>query len=322
MNAAQHPFLFAIFAFSLPFFLAAAASATPHASTNAPGSTPSSTPEQSVSSGDEEEGGLGAVSFAFGGVARSELADTPASYALSGFEIGAALGPVGASFKRLSFDWHRAGDFTADTQGLKPWGDLDETSVALNWGGLMTKRISYLVMGGLTSGYEDQTDDSFYGMAGGMFLLSLSSNWSASAGAILSHHPKVSTHFDFMPVLGVAWRAEAANGLSVSLGLPTTEIAWVFRPGTRLVLDFSTIEGGLYRLADDNPLRPGGYVEFDNSSLALRFETLLWNRLGLSFGVGQALDREINLYDSHGKNKKSYDIENQPGFLASISMAF
>ena len=84
----------------------------------------------------------------------------------------------------------------------------------------------------------------------------------------------------------------------------------------------SSFEGGLYRLADDNPLRPKGYVELVNSSIALRYETLLWKRLGLSLGVGQAIDREFNLYDSDGKNKKSYDIENKPGFLASVSMAF
>ena len=310
-------------AFSLLALWAAHAPAATNATpVTAPEPIPFSSPEKTVLSDIEEEGGLGAVSFTFGGVARADVADTPSSYALSGFEIGAGIGPVGASFKRLSFDWHRAGDFTADTQGLKPWGDLDETSVALNWGGLMTKRISYLVMGGLTSGYEDQTDDSFYGMAGGMFLLSLSSNWSASAGALLSHHPKVATSLQFVPVAGIDWRASATHGLTFSLGVPTTEIAWVFHPGTRLVLDMSSFEGGLYRLADDNPLRPSGYVELVNSSVSLRFETLLWKHLGLSLGVGQALDREFNLYDSEGDNKKSYDIENRPGFLATVSMAF
>ena len=322
MHIPSRPFRLLFPTVPLALLLSAAASAAPLAPTTSPLSTPPLSPDLSVSSGDGEEAGLGALSFCAGGIARSDVADTPASYALSGFEIDAGLGPVGASFKRLSFDWQHTGAFVLDTHGRNPWEDLHEASVVLNWGGPITKRISYLVLGGLTSGYEDQTDDSFYGMAGGMFLLSLSSNWSASAGAILSHHPKVSTHFDFTPVLGVAWRAEASNGLSVSLGLPTTEIAWVFHPGTRLVLDFSSFEGGLYRLADHNPLRPEGYVEFDNSSLALRFETLLGNRLGLSLSVGQALNRKFKLYDANGKNEKTYDIENQPGFIASVSMAF
>ena len=300
----------------------AAPNATNHPPVDAPRSIPCSSPEKSVSSDVDEEGGLGAVSFGFGGVARSDVADTPASYALSGFEIGAALGPAGASFKRLSFDWRRASDFVLDTHGLKPWGDLDEASVVLNWGGTINTQIDYFVMGGATLGYEDQTDDAYSLFGGAIVNVRMSPNWSASAGAILSHHPKVESDFDFVPVLGAAWRADATNGLSVSLGVPTTEIAWIFRPGTRLVLDMSSFEGGLYRLADDNPLRPSGYLELINSSVSLRCETLLWKRLGLSLGVGQALDREFKLYDANGKNEKTYEIDNKPGFVATVSMAF
>ena len=91
---------------------------------------------------------------------------------------------------------------------------------------------------------------------------------------------------------------------------------------TRLVLDMSSFEGGLYRLADDNPLRPAGYVELLNSSLSLRFETQLWNRLDLSFGFVQALDREFKTFDPDGKNEKSYDVDNSSGFIASISLEF
>ena len=288
----------------------------------APGSVPFSSPEKTVLSDIEEEAGLGAVSVSFGGVARSDVADTPASYALSGFEIGAGIGPVGASFKRLSFDWQRTGDFVLDTHGQKPWGDLNEASALLNWGGSITTQSSYFVMGGVSVGYEDQTDDAYSLFGGAIASYQFTSNWSASAGALLSHHPKVATSLQFVPVAGIDWRASATHGLTFSLGVPTTEIAWIFHPGTRLVLDMSSFEGGLYRLADDNPLRPSGYVELVNSSVSLRFETLLWKHLGLSLGVGQALDREFNLYDSEGDNKKSYDIENRPGFLATVSMAF
>ena len=310
-------------AFSLLALWAAHAPAATNAiPVTASESIPFSTPEKTVLSDVEEEAGLGAVSFSFGGVARADVADTPASYALSGFEIGAGIGPVGASFKRLSFDWQHTGDFVLDTHGKKPWGDLNEASALLNWGGSITTQSSYFVMGGVSVGYEDQTDDAYSLFGGAIFSYQFTSNWSASAGALLSHHPKVATSLQFVPVAGIDWRASATHGLTFSLGVPTTEIAWIFHPGTRLVLDMSSFEGGLYRLADDNPLRPSGYVELVNSSVSLRFETLLWKHLGLSLGVGQALDREFNLYDSEGDNKKSYDIENRPGFLATVSMAF
>ncbi len=309
----------------LSFLLLLAANtpaSTNHIPVHASESIPFSTPEKTVLSDIEEEDGLGAISFSFGGVTRSDIADTPASYALSGFDISAGIGPVGASFKRLSFDWQRTSDFVLDTHGQKPWGDLNEAAALLNWGGSITTQSSYFVMGGVSVGYEDQTDDAYSLFGGAILSYQFTSNWSASAGAILSHHPKVATSLEFVPVLGIDWRASATNGLTFSLGVPTTEIAWVFRPGTRLVLDMSSFEGGLYRLADDNPLRPSGYVELVNSSISLRYETLLWKRLGLSLGVGQAIDREFKLYDPDGENEKSYDIENKPGFLASVSMAF
>ena len=311
---------------ALVFLFAARANASAPATNlpplDAPRSIPCSSPEQPVSSDVEEEGGLGAVYFGFGGVGRADVADSSSSYALSGFEVGASIGPVGASFKRLSFDWNQPADFLPAARGDEPWRNLDEASVSLSWGGPLVDQISYLLLGGASLGYEDQTDDAYSLFGGGIVAIQMSSNWSASAGAILSHHPKVSTDLDFVPVLGAAWRADAPRGLSLSLGIPSTEIAWTFRPGTRIVLDMSSFEGGLYRLADDNPRRPAGYVELLNSSLALRAETLLWNRLGLSFGFVQALDRKFKTYDPDGKNEKSYDVDNASGFIASVSLDF
>ena len=270
----------------------------------------------------DDEGGFGGLSVSVGGVADSKVANRKASYALTGVEVDACLFLFNGSYKRLQFDWNRIDDFVIDTGGRKPWGDLNEFSFGANWGGEIGEKIVYMVMGGISAGFEKQTDGAYSYYLGSLGLYRLSERWLVSGGVLWSRHQEIRTDFDVIPVLGVTWNPEATNGLSVSLGIPTTEVAWHFNDKTRLILDMSDMEGGVYRLADDNPLREKGYVEFMNSSLSLRFQTRLAKRLELELAAGMPLSREFTLYDHDGKNKETHKVEKQPGFKVALSTAF
>jgi len=257
-----------------------------------------------------------------GGVARSSMENMDAAYTLGCSSVELGLGPVSGSLKLLDFSWDRPGKYLIDTKGRDPWGTLYELSVGANHGGLISERMSYALLLGATSSHEREPDDSFSFNGGGYGMYAMNPKWTIAAGALYSKHQTVETDFEIIPVLSVSWNTKAASGPSFTIGLPTTELSWNFSQTTSLTFDTQGFESGIYRLADNSPVREKGYVEFSGTSCTLRIETLVADRINLSAGISQALSRKHKLYDHKGKNKVQYDVETPPGCFLSLSMPF
>lgn len=270
---------------------------------------------------DENAPGL-LLRLTMGGVAQSSMENQEAAYTLgcSALELGA--GPVSASFKWLGFSWDRPGEYGVDTNGRDPWGSLYEVAVGATHGGLISEHLSYALMLGAASSHEKETDDSFSFNGGGYGMYAINPKWRITAGALYSKHQRVESDFEIIPVLSVSWNTKPTSGPSFTIGLPTTELTWNFSQTTSLTLDTSGFESGIYRLADNSPVREKGYVEFSGTTCTLRIETLLANRISLSAGLSQALSRKHKLYDHQGKNEIRYEVEKTPGCFLSLSMPF
>jgi hypothetical protein len=270
----------------------------------------------------DEESCLGGIFISGGCVGSSNMKDREAAYAVDGVEVGVSLGPVSSSFKTLAYSWDKPELFPGNGTNRDPWERLNEITVMLTGGGAITDRLQYSLLGGITSGYEEEMDDSYCYFAGGYGIYTLTPDWDIMAGAIYSRYQKVDTDLDVIPVVGVSWNATTTNGLSISLGVPTTEISWHFNEKTSLSLDMSSFEGGVYRLADDNPIRKKGYVEFESSTYSLRLDTMLGSRIQLSSALFQSVARDIRLYDAEGKNRVTHEVDNNVGIMTSVSVAF
>jgi hypothetical protein len=262
------------------------------------------------------------MQYTIGGIARSDVADKGAAYTLgySAFELSA--GSMKGSFKLLRFSWDRPGEYVINTNGRDPWGNLYEVSLGANRGGMITERMSYELMIGATSAFEREPDDSFSFHAGGYAMFAINPKWSIAAGALYSKHQKVETDFEIIPVASVSWNMETSSGLSFTIGLPKTEIAWHFSKITTLTIDTSGFEVGIYRLADNSPVRKKGYVEYSGTTCSLRIDTLIADRIGLTAGISQALSRKHKLFDHEGKNEIRYDVGKGPGFFVSMALSF
>lgn len=274
-----------------------------------------------VSAEDKNPPGI-IMQITFGGVAQSEAADKGAAYTLGCSALEVMAGPVKGSFKLLHFSWETPEAYIIDTKGRDPWDNLYEVSLGINHVGMITARMGYGIMLGATSAFERETADSFSFYGGGFGMFAISPKWTISAGAIYSKHQKVEADFEIIPIASVSWNTATSRGPSFTIGLPETELTWHFSKTTSLTATTSGFESGIYRLADNSPVREKGYVEFSGTTAALRLDTLIAGRIGLSAGFSRAISRKHSLYDSDGKNEIKYDVEKKPGFFVSLVMPF
>lgn len=63
-----------------------------------------------------------------------------------------------------------------------------------------------------------------------------------------------------MPLAGIQWRTPASLGWSVRLGVPATSIRYRLNGHWAADLDFISPPAGVFRLRDDSPVIPAGYV--------------------------------------------------------------
>jgi hypothetical protein len=262
------------------------------------------------------------VQMTFGGVARSDAGNTGAAYTLGCSALEIIAGPAKGSFKLLHFSWENPEAYIIDTDGRDPWENLYEVTLGANHVGMITARTGYAMLLGATSAFERETADSFSFYGGGFGIFAISPKWTISAGAIYSKHQTVKADFEIIPVANVSWNTATNWGPSFTIGLPETELTWHFSKNTTLTATTSGFESGIYRLADNSPVREKGYVEFSGTTAALRLDTLIADRIGLSAGLSQAISRKQSLYDSDGKNEIKYDVEKKPGLFITFLIPF
>jgi len=268
---------------------------------------------------DPRETRLSVKSF---GVESSKVGDGSAAYSLAGvwLELERCHWQLGVG--RQWFDWENSADFVEDTGGETPWDNFTRLQVGFAQTHRLSDRWSGEILAGITCEFEEELDDSFAAYLGGYGLYQVNSRLMWMIGMFYSRHQEIKTDFDFVPIVGMAWNPGVNQGFSAQLGLPVTRATWHFTSKTRMVLDFTTIEGGVARLADDSSVRPGGYAERISASLALRLETRIGDDVEFSAGIGHSLHRELKLYDSDGGNERSHDIEKGMGIEISISKVF
>jgi hypothetical protein len=252
----------------------------------------------------------------------AEVDDQDAAYGVQSVGFDVEGGPLDGGLSVSFFDWRDPETFVEHTGGNDPWGTLYSLRLGLHHQGVLTENLMVDVMGGVSSGFEKQADDSFAGYLGGYGILQLSPRAALLLGIFYSRHQEIATDFDLVPIIGLTWNRETTEGFSFMLGLPETRASWHFSERYRLVFDIRSIEGGVYRLADDNAARPGGYLELVSASANLWFEAGEVYGFDLAVGAGHTFHREVKLYDRDGGNECKYDVEQAPVFSLALSRSF
>jgi hypothetical protein len=140
-----------------------------------------------------------------------------------------------------------------------------------------------------------------------------------SFGALVSYH-KVDTLA--IPVMGLTYNRGAREGFSGAVGYPLTYLAYHFNPAWAVVLRVVEFDRDYFRLADDSPVEPSGYLERQDLSAAVGVKFTPLARTSFYLGARYYFNRELTIHDEGADRSSTFDVDNAWGGVARVEIAF
>ncbi|MYL84540.1 hypothetical protein GTA51_15575 [Desulfovibrio aerotolerans] len=194
--------------------------------------------------------------------------------------------------------------------GQAPFERLSRLEAGLTVQGGLWDDISGFVGLRGTMGYEKAlTARGLGGTALAGLSLPLGRQWRMTVGGGVSLTPVA---VQAVPLLSFRYAPDSLPELTAELGFPRTEVAW--RGGSWWGLRLTGgIEGGQYRLAEDNPAAPDGVADLFSARVGAWVDVYPARGLGISLGALYALPGTMTLYRESGSRLKTYDTGGAPG---------
>ncbi|SHJ13438.1 hypothetical protein SAMN02745216_01108 [Desulfatibacillum alkenivorans DSM 16219] len=236
-----------------------------------------------------------------------------------------AMAGVEASYKYFTvhaaqgrFNWGRV-DLLPFGDGVDdPWSQLNKIGLSARYRGKMSDKWGFLLGAGVTSTFEEDMGLPSYSLSGGLSY-SFSSKLRAGAGLSLGHNDIETTVMPFIS-FGYDYGNSRNNGVFASIGWPRLSAGYRFSPEwaakVSLTLDSRTYQlatGGIYKLRDDSPVYPEGYVGLSGYSPGLSLEYTPAPSIKVALGLSWWLNSEMDLYNAGGDKQFIYDIEDSLG---------
>lgn len=218
-----------------------------------------------------------------------------------------------------SYSWDKLNGMPFGNKTKDPWKNLHSISAGYNRSDMLNDQWGYFWGANVSSEFEKEMSDSYSGVGYAGFIYDMPKmNLVFRFGGGASYNEIETTA---MPVIGIDWNSNAPVGLSASIGMPETKISYRFDPQNALVLSL-TGESGVFRLADDSTAASKGYFESESYGGMLAYIFQPTKRCQVTAGATYYLDRQYNIYDRNGENKKEYDLDNAVGGFVSASFQF
>jgi len=201
-----------------------------------------------------------------------------------------------------------------------PWEEMHSVSLGYDHSNMFDHNWGYFFNIGGASEFEKEMEDSFSAMGLGGLICNIP-EWRMTfrLGGGTFYNP---VETNTVPIIGIDWNSRAESGLSFSLGVPTTQIAYRFSPKTDLSIGIGFGEHGMYRLADDSTVKKKGYLETEGMGGILTFTFAPIEGCTVTLGGVANFDREYTIYDKDGDNGRSYELDDAAGGFASIGFEF
>lgn len=286
--------------------------------------------EARIEAGTDEEDGDGGGRKPVGAYARlltfsvaeADL-DQGGGFAMTSGGLSAGWRYVTVFYHHNYYNWSNVAGLPFGDGRNDPWDDLHIVGISGRYRGRITDKWGYFLNGGLFSGFEKQMGDVTVS-AGGGFSVSPFQDVRVSVGASFFYHPVRTL---VLPVLGLSWKrsagkhGDAAQGLSLSLGFPETSVGYRFneKVGLRLGLVYTK---GMYRLADDSPVQPRGYVETQDVMGGFFVDLTPIRPLKLSLGLGWDSFRELTVYNKDAHQRGDFDLDAAPSMYFRLNFRF
>ncbi|MFP4421124.1 MAG: hypothetical protein ACLFRG_11330 [Desulfococcaceae bacterium] len=241
------------------------------------------------------------------------------AFRVMGFRAGIEIGWLVANYGYRLYDWDDVSLLPFGDGAGEPWEDLHSAALGFSHDEMVNQSWGYFVRAQATTAFEEEMDDGFgaLGLTGLMYNLP-EWNMMFRLGAAYSWNEVTSRVF---PLVGVNWGGRRGSGLSVALGVPLTAATYRFseRTAVRARVGF---DSETFRLADDNPASPKGYLETEDIGGEIALLHNLTPTIRLTVAAGYLFDRTLTLYDSDGEGGAEFDAEEAATARAQLSFSF
>lgn len=239
-------------------------------------------------------------------------------------EVSVAESGVKASWRWLTVAYAaRVYDFEDVSRlpfgnGEDPFDTLHQVSLNADHGGHLDGPWSWFAGATLFSAFEEEADGSLGGMARAGVGYALAGNLDLNLGAGVSAHQ---VGVRALPLASLAWNRAAEQGWSAVLGLPETEIRyrWNEITATRATMGW---DGGVWRLADDSPVRRKGYFSEEGARVGLFQDVHFSESAFLSLGLTWSFARSMAVYNEDGDKSGDWDLDPAWGGIVSFGLRF
>jgi len=241
------------------------------------------------------------------------------SFRVTGARVGLEIGWLVANYGYRLYDWEDVARLPFGDGVGEPWEDLHGGALGFSHDEMVNRSWGYFVRAQATTAFEEEMDDSFgaLGLAGLMYGIP---EWNLMfrLGAAYSWNEGTSQVF---PLVGVDWGGRGGPGLSVAVGIPLTAVTYRFSEQTAIRARVG-FDSDTFRLADDNPASPEGYLETEDIGGEIALLYNLTPTMRLTLAAGYLFDRTLTLYDSDGEGGAEFDAEEAATARAQLSFSF
>ena len=247
-----------------------------------------------------------------------ESADTNEGGSYSKNETGVSAGYewFTLSYTRSNYSWSHAKsvNFSDGT----PWNKFNKLSLDASFDGMINDTVGWFAGGSVISGFEDEMWGSFTLAPRGGLRFSPDPDWKINLGVmglISPVRPLV------LPLVGVEWRNEQADGLSASVGFPATKVQYRFNEmlAARVAAQW---QRELYRLANNSNVEGKGYAEESGYKGGAYLDITPLPSLKFTVGAEMLFDRQLRLYEKSGDEFYKTDVDRSLGAVLRASYSF
>ncbi len=262
---------------------------------------------------------MGSIEFETSYVGPTNFEDRNGEVGGCSASVAISLSKVNFGYQYISFAWDQVNDLPFGNEKDDPWEHFHSTSIGYEHSEMVNRRWGYFAGINVSSQFEKEMSGSF-GAAGfgGMVFNIPESNLILRSGGVLSYNEVETT---LMPLVGLEWNPQAKSGFSASLGVPVTRVSYHYGPIASVSLGL-TMDGGVYRLADDSTVEKEGYLEMESFAALLALEFVPVEKCWVQIGGLYFFNRDFTLYNKDGDNERTYGLDDALGVFLEIGLDF
>ncbi len=245
-----------------------------------------------------------------------DVAGNTGSLAVFGGQADLEFGWLRADYIYRQYEWSGVDRLPFGDGASDPWEELHKAAVGISHDDMWSETWGYFFAAEVSTAFEEEMDDSFGARGWGGFIYRMPGwNLGFRLGALYDWNEVKST---VLPILGIAWKNPGVKGFSAMVGIPLTAVTYRFSAQWAVQAGMA-FDSDTFRLADDSPVSPEGYLETQDIGGEIALLYTLSETLRLRVAGGGFFDRSLTIYDPDGNNGEEYDID--PGAFGRVALS-